>query len=60
MQRVFAVDVLHCKHCGGRRKLIALITDAVVVRKILDHLGLPSEPPILARARVSEDLAFDA
>jgi hypothetical protein len=30
------------------------------VRKILDHLGLPSEPPILARARAGEDLDFDA
>ena len=59
LQRVFSIDVLHCRHCGGRRKLIALITDGVVVRKILDHLGLPTEPPILARARVNEDLAFD-
>ena len=59
LQRVFSIDVLHCNHCGGRRKLIALITDGVVVRKILDHLGLPTEPPILASARVNEDLAFD-
>ena len=59
MQRVFAIDVLRCNHCGGRRRLIALICDGVVVRKILDHLGLPSEPPILARARVCEALAFD-
>jgi hypothetical protein len=50
---------LRCNHCGGRRKLIALITDGVVVRKILDHLGLPTEPPILARARVAEELTFD-
>ena len=55
-----AIDVLECPHCGARRKLIALISDGVVVRKILDHLGLPSEPPILARARVSEELNFDA
>ena len=60
LQRVFSIDVLRCNHCAGRRKLIALITDGVVVRKILDHLGLPTEPPILARARVAEELAFDA
>ena len=60
LQRVFAIDVLECPHCGARRKLIALISDGVVVRKILDHLGLPSEPPILARARVSEELDFSA
>jgi hypothetical protein len=58
--RVFPIDVLECPHCGTRRKLIAWITDGVVVRKILDHLGLPSEPPILARARVGEELDFDA
>ena len=59
LQRVFAIDVLECPNCGARRKLIALIGEGVVVRKILDHLGLPSEPPILARARVDADLAFD-
>lgn len=60
LQRVFAIDVLECPHCGARRKLIALITGGVVVRKILDHLGLASEPPGLVRARVGEELAFDA
>ncbi len=60
LQRVFAIDVLECPHCGERRKLIAMISDGVVVRKILDHLGLPSEPPVLARSRVGEELAFGA
>jgi hypothetical protein len=41
-----------------RRKLIAMISDGGVVRKPLDHLGLPSEPPVPARSRVGEDLAF--
>jgi len=39
--------------------LIALISDGVVVRKLLDHLGLPTEPPRLSPARVREELAFD-
>ncbi|MCI0563428.1 MAG: hypothetical protein MN733_33550, partial [Nitrososphaera sp.] len=34
------LDVLTCSWCGGKRKLIALITDGAVVRKILEHLGL--------------------
>lgn len=50
MQRVFAVDVLACQRCGGRR-LIALITRAHVVTAILRCLGLPSEPPRLHPAR---------
>ena len=60
LQRVFAIDVLECPHCGTRRKLIAMISDGLVLRKILDHLGLPSEPPVLARSRVGEELGFGA
>jgi hypothetical protein len=56
--RLFS-DVLRRKHSGGRRKLIARITDGDVVRKILDHLGLSSEPPNLARGRAEAGLAFD-
>ena len=41
MKRVFEIDVLHCPHCGGRRRLIALITAPLVVRRILRHLDLP-------------------
>ena len=52
MRRVFAIDVLICGHCGGAGKLIALLTDGLVVRKILAHLGLSTEPPPLAPARV--------
>ena len=35
----------------GPGKLIAFLTDGLVVRKILSHLGLPTEPPALAPAR---------
>jgi hypothetical protein len=45
---------------GARRKLIAMISAGVAVRKILENLGLPSEPPIIARSRVGEELAFGA
>jgi hypothetical protein len=62
LQRVFAIDVLTCPHCGGKRKLIALITERSVVRRILAHLGLPTQPPALAPARAppEPELAFDA
>ena len=51
LRRVFAIDILACP-CGGRRKVIAFITNPNVARKILDHIGLPSAPPqaMLARA----------
>ena len=58
LRRVFAVDVLTCPHCGGARRLIATITDGLVVRRILDHLELPSSPPPIAPARAPPEPEF--
>jgi len=58
LRRVFEIDVLRCPSCGSRRRLIALITDPPVVRKILRHLGLPHEPPALAPPRSPPQMAF--
>jgi hypothetical protein len=60
LQRVSTIDVLTCSLCGGHRKLIALISNGPVVRRILDRLGLPTEPPDLAPARRTAELPFDA
>ena len=51
MQRVFALEVLRCPSCGGRRKILAAITEAKVVRAILASLGLPTEAPVVPAAR---------
>ena len=56
MRRVFQVDVLHFDR---RRRLIALITGPLVVRRILRHLELPSEPPSVAAARPPPQVAFE-
>src|SRR5437899_12264234 len=48
--RVFREDVLACP-CGGRRVVLAYLTEPVPVKAILDHLGLPSTGPPLAPAR---------
>ncbi len=48
---MFEIDVLVCEHCGGRRRVIAFITQTSVVERILSHLGLPTEPPPIAPAR---------
>jgi hypothetical protein len=45
MQRAFAIDVLACPRCGDRLKLIACITQPRVIRRILQHLGLPADTP---------------
>lgn len=53
IRRVYLEDVLACP-CGGRRRVVADIgqraqRDAIVA--ILTHLGIPTEPPPIARAR---------
>lgn len=58
LKRVFEIDVLNCPFCGGKHKLIALITDGAVVRRILEHLGLPPTAPTLAPARSPPELEF--
>jgi hypothetical protein len=45
MRRSFGVDPLTCTHCGGRLRLLAIIEASGVVRRILTHLGLPTEVP---------------
>jgi hypothetical protein len=48
--RVYLVDVLACP-CGGRRAIVADLSEREVVVAILAHLELPTEAPPLARAR---------
>jgi hypothetical protein len=56
MRRVVQIGVLHCTHCthcthcGGRRKLIAFITNPPDIRRLLLHLKLPADPPAVAPA----------
>jgi putative transposase len=56
LMRVFREDVLACP-CGGRRVVLAYLTQPGPVKAILDHLGLPSTDPPIAPARSSEGLA---
>jgi hypothetical protein len=44
MRRGFGMDVLACPKCGGRLRLLALITDRSTVRKLLRHAKLPTVP----------------
>jgi hypothetical protein len=50
LRRVFRDDVLTCP-CGGRRVVLAYLTEPGRVKAILDHLGLPSTGPPIAPAR---------
>jgi hypothetical protein len=56
LMRVFRKDVLACP-CGGRRVVLAYLTQPGPVKAILDHLGLPSIGPPIAPARFNGGLA---
>ena len=58
MQRAFRIDVLACPRCGGRMKLLAVLIDPRVVRRILLHLGIPADAPSVTPARAPPELDF--
>jgi Putative transposase/Transposase zinc-binding domain len=58
-KRVFKEDVLRCQKCGGDMKVIAFVNEQEAIRKFLDHLGLPSTGPPIAKARRQPDPDFD-
>jgi hypothetical protein len=37
--------------CGADMRIIAFVTEAVPVQRILGHIGEPTEPPPIASAR---------
>ncbi|MHC4230311.1 MAG: transposase [Planctomycetota bacterium] len=56
LKRVFAFDMVRCPACGrGTLRIIAAITHAEVIRKILRHCKLAAEPPPIAPARACQD-----
>jgi hypothetical protein len=51
LRRTFAVDVETCPRCGGRMRLLAVITDLAQVARFLHHRREPTEPPARAPPR---------
>jgi len=51
LRRVLDIDALSCPKCATPMVVLAFITDPPTLRKILDHLGLPSSPPPVLPAR---------
>ena len=49
--RIYEVFPLLCPKCGGQMRLIAFVTEGTQIRKILDHIGVESEPPHISPAR---------
>ena len=46
IRRVYEADPLLCR-CGQRMRVVGFITQAPVIRKILDHVGRRFEPLVL-------------
>ncbi len=56
LRRVFREDVLECNRCGGRRVVLAFLSERRAVKAILQHLGLPTTGPPVAPARGSPQM----
>jgi len=55
IQKIYEVDPLSCPKCSGKMKVISVIEDEDVIKKILKHLGLwevkPRPPPQNAKSQ---------
>jgi Putative transposase len=58
LERVFRIDVLRCERCGGRMTVLAFLTGHASVKKVLEHLGLPTTGPPIAKARSRVEFDF--
>jgi hypothetical protein len=59
LQRPFAVDVLLCPDRGGRLRVLACVTGAVEVKRYLEHAGIDSTGPPVARATAGREPTGD-
>src|ERR1700689_1876405 len=51
MKRTLGLDVLTCSRCAGPMRLVSVIENEQVARRILAHLGLPTRAPPRGRFR---------
>ena len=51
LARIYDARPLQCPRCGNAMTILSFILDPVVIKRILDHLDLESEPPATLPAR---------
>ena len=51
LKRTFRFDVLACKRCGGRMKLLAVVTEPASVARYLEKIGEASDVPARSPSR---------
>jgi len=59
LRRVLNVDALSCPSCAIPMLVIAFITEPTVIKRILDHLNIPSSLPAIAPAQLSPQVELD-
>lgn len=59
LNRVFNIDITECQFCRGEVKVVAAILERRAIEKILNHLGLPADPPVIHPARPPPQASFD-
>jgi hypothetical protein len=60
LKKVFNIDVDSCHSCGGKNvKVVAAILEKKVIEKILTHVGIPPDIPVVAEARAPPQSHFD-
>lgn len=51
LKRSFAIEILKCNKCAGKMKMVSIIQDPAVARRILEAIGLSAEVPLKAAPR---------
>jgi len=60
LRKVFGIDVQSCHACGGSNvKIVAAIMERAVIVKILNHIGITPDIPVVAEARAPPQDSFD-
>ncbi len=64
LSRIFEIDPLLCPRCGGEMRPISCITSDEELSRLLVHLGLPTDFPVIAPSRspplpIDEDSQLD-
>jgi hypothetical protein len=59
-QITLGVDVLACPSCSRRMRVLSVIDNAAVAKKILAHLGLPFDPLPRAPPKEQVGLGFES
>ena len=58
LRRVFQVDIHACPRCSERLRIKGSITAKADIDRILEALGIPTEPPAIAPARAPPQQAL--